>query len=80
VAQQLAQKAETLRLFEDTQRQATREQIARQITDRIRASRNIEAALQTAAEELSKALGTAQAVIDLRVNPQHDEADQEVTE
>lgn len=70
VAQQLAQKAENLRLFEATQEQANREHIARQITDKIRASRDIETALRTAAEELSKALGTTRAVVDLKVELQ----------
>jgi GAF domain-containing protein/HAMP domain-containing protein len=70
VAQQLAQKAENLRLFEATQEQANREHIARQITDKIRASRDIETALRTAAEGLSKALGTARAVVDLKVELQ----------
>jgi GAF domain-containing protein/HAMP domain-containing protein len=67
VAQQLAQKAENLRLFEQTQQRAAREQLARQISDKVRASRDIESALKTAAEELSKALGTARAVVDLKV-------------
>ncbi|MBN1217993.1 MAG: GAF domain-containing protein [Anaerolineae bacterium] len=67
VAQQLAQKAENLRLFEATQQRASREQIARRIIDRVRASRNIETALRTAAEELSRALGAARATIDLQI-------------
>lgn len=67
VAQQLAQKAENLRLFDQTQQRATREQLARQITEKIRASRDIESALKVAATELSSALGTARAVIDLHV-------------
>lgn len=69
VAQQLGQKAENLRLFEQTQQRAAREQIAREISDKVRASRDIEAALKTAAEELSKALDTARAVVDLKVAP-----------
>ncbi len=69
VAQQLSLKAETLRLFEATQQQATREQLARQIADKIRASRDIESALKTAARELSQALGLARAEINLRVEP-----------
>jgi GAF domain-containing protein len=69
VAQQLAQKAENLRLFEQTQERAAREQIAHQITDKVRASRDIESALKTAAEELAKSLGVARAVIDLRLAP-----------
>lgn len=68
VAQQLAQKAENLRLFDDTEQRATREQITRQITDKIRSSRDIETALRTAAAELSKALGTPKAVVNLRMN------------
>lgn len=71
VAQQLAQKAENLRLFEATQQRASREQIARRIIDKVRASRNIEMALRTATEELNRALGTARAVVDLQV-PQSD--------
>lgn len=76
VAQQLAQKAENLRLFEQTQQRATREQIARQITDKIRASDDIESALKTAVVELSKALGAARAVVDLQVRRSSDESDQ----
>jgi GAF domain-containing protein/HAMP domain-containing protein len=67
VSQQLAQKAENIRLFEETQQRATREQIARQIADKIRASRDIEMALKTAATELNKALGTAKAVVSLQI-------------
>jgi GAF domain-containing protein/HAMP domain-containing protein len=72
VSQQLAQKAENIRLFEETQQRATREQIARQIADKIRASRDIEMALKTAATELNKALGTAKAVVNLQIiDPAH---------
>lgn len=69
VAQQLSAKAETLRLFEEIQQQATREQLARQIIDKIRASRNIEAALNTAAQELNRALGVTKTEIKLQVAP-----------
>ncbi len=74
VAQQLAQKAEALRLFEQTQERVTREQVARQITDRIRTSRDIETALRIATEELSKALGTSRAVVDLKVTEMDDDS------
>ena len=67
VAQQLVQKAENLRLFEQTQRRAEREQLTRQITERVRASNDIASALKTAAEELSKALHIPRAVVDLKV-------------
>ncbi len=75
VAQQLAQKAENLRLFQQTEQRAAREQLARQITDKLRASRDIETALKTAAEELSRALAAPRAVIELKVT-QVDETDQ----
>jgi GAF domain-containing protein len=73
IGEQLAQAAEQLRLLDETQQRATREQLTRQITDKIRASRDIETALKTAAEELSKALGTAKAVVDLKPTPETDE-------
>ncbi|MEW5956647.1 MAG: GAF domain-containing protein [Chloroflexota bacterium] len=73
VAQQLAQKAENLRLFEQTRQRATREQLARQIIDKIRASRDIESALKTAAEELAKNLGAASAVVDLKMTSEDDQ-------
>lgn len=67
VVQQLAQKAENLRLFNQTQQRATREQLARQITEKIRASRDIETALRVAASELGSALGVSRAVVDLQI-------------
>jgi GAF domain-containing protein/HAMP domain-containing protein len=76
VAQQLAQKAENLRLFEETQQRATREQITRQITDKVRASRDIETALKTATEELSKALGITKAVVELRMAPENEQTNE----
>lgn len=76
VAQQLAQKAENLRLFNQTQQRATREQLARQITEKIRASRDVETALKVAAAELSQALGTSRAVIDLQVSDSNEPAPQ----
>ncbi|MFN8453490.1 MAG: GAF domain-containing protein [Anaerolineae bacterium] len=69
VAQQLAQKAENIRLFEQTQQRAAREQLARQISDKVRASRDIDSALKTAAEELVKTLGAARAVVNLQLAP-----------
>jgi GAF domain-containing protein/HAMP domain-containing protein len=76
VAQQLAQKAENIRLFEQTQQRAAREQLARQISDKVRTSRDIESALKTAAEELAKALGAARAAVNLRLAPKVEPDDQ----
>jgi GAF domain-containing protein len=77
IAKQIAQKAETLRLFEAAQVRATREQVTRQITEKIQASRDIESALKTAAEELNRVLGTDRALIDLKVtSADEDQADE----
>ena len=76
VAQQLVQKAENLRLFDQTQRRAEREQLTRQITERVRASNDIASALKTAAEELSKALRIPRAVVDLKVPDTNDAANE----
>jgi GAF domain-containing protein/HAMP domain-containing protein len=70
VAQQLAQKVENLRLFEQTQQRAAREQLARQISDKVRASRDIDSALKTATAELAQALGVARAAVNLQLAPQ----------
>ncbi|HEY86006.1 MAG TPA: GAF domain-containing protein [Chloroflexi bacterium] len=70
VSRQVSLTIENLRLFETTRQRATREQLTRQITDKIRASSNIEGAMKIAAQELSKALGTARATVDLKVAPQ----------
>ncbi|NJN95797.1 MAG: GAF domain-containing protein [Anaerolineales bacterium] len=79
ISEQLAQAAENIRLIDETQQRAAREQIARQIADKVRASRDIEGALKTAAEELAKNLGVARAVIDLRMAPT-DEPDEQLME
>ncbi|HHJ06207.1 MAG TPA: HAMP domain-containing protein [Anaerolineae bacterium] len=67
VSQQVSLTIENLRLFETTKQRAAREQLTRKITDKIRASSTIENAMRTAAEELSRALGTARATVDLNV-------------
>lgn len=70
IAEQFAQAAENIRLLDDIQRQAARERLTRQITDKLRASRDIQTALQIAARELNQALGASKAVIDLALEPQ----------
>ena len=77
VIDQLAQSAENLRLFDETRRRAGREQLARQITDRIRASHDLEAATKTAAQELSKALNLTSAVVKWKL-PAENETSEEV--
>ena len=62
VADQLGQALQSARLFEATQQRARREELTRKITDRIRAASEIEDILQTAAEELGRALDVTRSV------------------
>lgn len=66
VAQQLAQKAENLRLFEQTQEYATREQLTRQITDKMRTAPDVDSIINTGLTELARALGVPRAYVKLR--------------
>jgi GAF domain-containing protein/HAMP domain-containing protein len=65
VSQQLAQKAENLRLFDQTQRRASREQLTREITDRMRAAPDVETILQTGLSELARVLGVSRTYVKL---------------
>ncbi len=67
VADKLAQKAENLRLFEQTQQKAAQEQKTREIVDKIRASRDVKTALKIATEQLSKALDVPKVSVDLKI-------------
>ncbi len=74
VAQQLAQKAETLRLFNQTQQRAAREQMTRQIADKMRAAPDVETIIQTGLNELSGALGVSRAYV--KLTPEQNSADE----
>jgi GAF domain-containing protein len=63
VSEQLAQTLETARLFADTQRRAERERLIAEVTAKIRASTDMQDILETAANELGRALGTSRAVV-----------------
>jgi GAF domain-containing protein/HAMP domain-containing protein len=62
----LEEALEGARLHEQTQSRARREQMARQITEQVRAAPDIEAIAQTAAEELVRALGGKRGFVRLR--------------
>ncbi len=66
VADQVGQALQSARLFTATRQRARREELARRITDRIRAASDIEEILQTAAEELGKALDVSRSVARLK--------------
>jgi GAF domain-containing protein/HAMP domain-containing protein len=67
IADQVAQTAENLRLFEETRERAGREQMIREITDKLRAAPNLERLLQTAARELGQHLGVPHTVLELGI-------------
>lgn len=72
VSEQLAQTLENLRLFEDTQKQATREQLTRQITDKLRAAPDMDTIIQTGLTELAKALNVSRAYVKLTTKPENE--------
>ena len=67
IATQFSQVAEELRLLDETQQRAAREQLTRQITDKVHAASSVEDALQITVEELSKALGQAHTFVNLEL-------------
>ena len=48
---------QSIHLLDETAKRAEREQTLRQITERVRSAVNVETVLQTAVQELSRALG-----------------------
>lgn len=59
VAERVALSAENARLFEETTRRAERERLVSDITSKVRSLNDPQAMIQTAAEELRKALGAS---------------------
>lgn len=69
VSEQLALTVENLRLFDDTQKRAMREQMTRQITDKMRAAPDIDSIVRTGLTELAKALNISRAYVKLMTGP-----------
>jgi GAF domain-containing protein len=65
LADQIAQALETQRLFEQTQRRAYRERLTSEIAGKIRAASDVHSILETAAEELGRALGVSRTLVHL---------------
>jgi len=65
VSEQLAQTVENLRLFENTQQRAGREQLTREITDKMRAAPDVETIINTEVKVLSEALGVSRTYVKL---------------
>jgi GAF domain-containing protein len=56
---------ENVRLLQETQRRAEREQLIRQITTRIRAAGDIQGVLETTAAELARSMGVSRSIVRL---------------
>ena len=65
LVEQLGLALESGRLYQDTLRRATRERLAREVTDRMREVLDIEAVLKTAAQEVRELLGLPEVVVRL---------------
>jgi GAF domain-containing protein len=64
-AERTALTLETARLLEDAQRRATKEQIISEGSTRVSSALDIENILQITAEELERALGSSEIVVEL---------------
>jgi GAF domain-containing protein/HAMP domain-containing protein len=70
---QLSVALESARLYQETQRRAARERLTREITDKMRRASSVEDIVQSAVDELHKALGTSRTFVRLGVlSPQDD--------
>lgn len=65
IIDQVAQTAESLRLFDETRERAGREQTIREITDKLRIAPNLDKLLETATRELGQHLGAEHTVLRL---------------
>ncbi len=74
VSEQLALTIENLRLFDETQKRATREQLTRQITDKMRAAPDVDTIIQTGLAELAKALNVSRAYVKLTTPPEAEQS------
>ena len=65
LTEQLGLALESARLYQETQRRAARERLAAEISAKVRASMDVDTILQTAVQELGRALGTDRAFVQL---------------
>ena len=70
---QLAQSAESLRLFEETRERAGQEQLIREITEKLRQAPTLAALTRTAGEELGKVLGVSHSLVKVGVSTARDD-------
>jgi GAF domain-containing protein len=65
LTEQLSVALESARLYQDTQRRAAREKLVSEVTSRMRESLDVEFMLMTAAQEIRRATGLPEIVINL---------------
>ena len=70
IAERMALAVENLRLLDETQRRAAREQLTREITDKMRRATDMDDLMQTAIREMAAALGTSSAFVQWAVPPE----------
>ncbi|HOT90660.1 MAG TPA: GAF domain-containing protein [Anaerolineae bacterium] len=63
LAEQLSTAIEGAQLYEDTQRRAAREQLAREITDKMRSTVSWDELMQTAIQEMAEAVGVSRSFV-----------------
>ena len=68
VLEQIGQTAESLRLFGETRQRAYREQVIREITNKMRGAVSLDQLVKTAAEELGQRFATELTVVELGVD------------
>ncbi|MCB0208915.1 MAG: GAF domain-containing protein [Anaerolineae bacterium] len=68
IIDQFAQTAETLRLFDETRKQASRESTIRTVTDKLRAAPSLERLLEIATTEISQLFPVSHAELELGAN------------
>jgi GAF domain-containing protein len=67
IAEEIALAAENIRLLDDTQQRAAREQRVNEIGEKIRAAQTLEEALQIAVKEVGLSLQAPQAAVKLEI-------------
>lgn len=71
VNRQAAIALRSARLYEEAQKRAYREQLVREITSKMQGTPDLDTILNTAVEELGKALGVSRAFVRLSTGPAH---------
>ena len=72
LTEQLGMALDSARLYQDTQRRATQEQLVGQVTARIRETLDIDTVLQTAAREMEQAMSLHDVTIRLQLGGNHE--------